>query len=141
MTQTTILQTTGKKIILHPTDFRKKNLPPNTFSHITIFSSFYVKWALFQNSSCRVSASPKSVACDPTKRSYFSRISSLVRRLSWSASASNSRCLASASLWSKSGGIIHSRTWKKKRFWIHILEEKNVRRISGEKFSFRHHHH
>lgn len=41
-----------------------------------------------QNSSCRVSASPKSVACEPTNRSYLSSISSLVNLLSASVSAS-----------------------------------------------------
>ena len=66
---------------------------------------------------------------EPTNRSYFSRISSLVRCPSPSTSDSNTKCweikgmnhkiwrmwclaiaitLASASLWSKSGGMIHA---------------------------------
>ena len=71
-----------------------------------------------QNSSCLESASPKSVACEPTKRSYLSRISSLVSFPSASESDSLIRCFASASDGSKSSGMIHARTWNHSMtFW------------------------
>lgn len=50
-----------------------------------------------QNSSCRVRASPKSVAWLPTNKSYLFRTSFFVSFLSLSLSDSNRRCLASAS--------------------------------------------